>query len=377
MADASPPPQPFNLAAYVLAGGISADKPALEVWPAPDAVPDVWTYARLTAAVRGAATGLLSLGLEPGAKILLRLGNEPAFPIAFLGAIAAGLIPVPTSPQLTTSEVDKLCADLDPALVIAGPGIAQPTRPIRTISATTLASYATLPPAPYAMGDANRPAYIIFTSGTSGQPRAVVHAHRAVWARRMMWDGWYDLRATDRLLHAGAFNWTYTLGTGLMDPWAIGATALIPAPGTDAAALPHLLKAAKATIFAAAPGVYRQMLRHPLPPLPNLRHGLSAGEKLGPQVRQAWVRATGTQIHEAFGMSECSTFLSGAPTRPAPEGTLGYPQPGRQVALLGPDGPVQQGQPGIIGIHRTDPGLMLGYSISPPKPPPSFRATGS
>jgi acyl-coenzyme A synthetase/AMP-(fatty) acid ligase len=54
----------------------------------------------------------------------------------------------------------------------------------------------------------------------------------------MMWQGWYGLRADDRLMHAGAFNWTYTLGTGLMDPWAIGATALIPQAGVDPAQLP-------------------------------------------------------------------------------------------------------------------------------------------
>jgi acyl-coenzyme A synthetase/AMP-(fatty) acid ligase len=60
----------------------------------------------------------------------------------------------------------------------------------------------------------------------------VAHAHRAVWARRMMMHGWYGLTPEDRLLHAGAFNWTFTLGTGLLDPWAMGATALIPAPAS-------------------------------------------------------------------------------------------------------------------------------------------------
>ena len=85
-----------------------------------------------------------------------------------------------------------------------------------------------LPPADFDMGDPDRLAYIIYTSGTSGVPRGVCHAHRAIWARQMMMQGWYGLRPEDRLLHAGAFNWTYTLGTGLMDPWTMGATALIP-----------------------------------------------------------------------------------------------------------------------------------------------------
>ena len=130
------------------------------------------------------------------------------------------------------------------------------------------------------MADPNRLGYMVFTSGTSGTPRAVMHAHRAVWARRMMWSDWYGLTPDDRMLHAGAFNWTYTLGTGLMDPWAIGATALIPAEGIAPIQLPLLLKRFDATIFAAAPGVYRQFLKSPVLSMSRLRHGLSAGEKL-------------------------------------------------------------------------------------------------
>jgi acyl-coenzyme A synthetase/AMP-(fatty) acid ligase len=87
----------------------------------------------------------------------------------------------------------------------------------------------------------------------------VAHAHRAVWARRMMMQGWYGLTPEDRLLHAGAFNWTFTLGTGLLDPWAMGATALIPAPGVPVEALPLLMRRHDATILAAAPGVFRRL----------------------------------------------------------------------------------------------------------------------
>lgn len=177
------------------------------------------------------------------------------------------------------------------------------------------------------LGDPNRPAYIVFTSATSGQSRAVVHAHRAVWARRSMVAGWHGLQASDRLLHAGALNWTYTMGVGLMDPWLAGATALVPAEGLSPSQLPLLLKRHDATIFAAAPGVYRQILRTAIPDLPKLRHALSAGEKLSEALRRSWNEATGTALHEAFGLSECSTFLSGAPARPAPPDTLGYAQP--------------------------------------------------
>jgi len=189
-----------------------------------------------------------------------------------------------------------------------------------------------------------------------------MHAHRAVWARRLMWQGWYGLTPEDRLLHAGAFNWTYTLGTGLLDPWAIGATALIPGAGVTPAQLPLLLKRFDATIFAAAPGVYRQMLRAPLAPMPRLRHGLSAGETLPEGTRHAWTQATGTPIYEALGMSEVSTYVSAAPGRPAPAGTAGYAQPGRRIAVLGPDhSPVARGEAGVLAVGADDPGLFLGY----------------
>jgi len=122
-----------------------------------------------------------------------------------------------------------------------------------------------------------------------------------------------------------------------------------------------LMKAHDASIFAAAPGIYRQLLRTPLPPLARLRHGLSAGEKLPDATRAAWESATGTPVHEAFGMSECSTFVSGSPSRPAPPGTLGYPQHGRRVAVLDESGPVGFAEPGILSISNRDPGLMLGY----------------
>jgi len=83
-------------------------------------------------------------------------------------------------------------------------------------------------------------------------------------------------------------------------------------------------------------------------------------------VRAAWNAATGTKIYEALGMSECSTFISGSPARPAPEGSAGYPQPGRRVAVLDDAGqPVAPGTPGVLAVHESDPGLYLGYWRAP------------
>lgn len=354
-------PAPFNLAAYVLARADDRpDKIALQMLGSSGA--EGWSYAQLARAVLGIAGGLGALGLAPGAKILLRIDSSLDFPLAFLGAIAADLLPVATPAALTGPEVTRICQTISPALIIAAPGISLPEAPPCPVLTTAdLRQLADGPEGAFALGDPDRPAYLVYTSGTSGAPRAVVHAHRAIWARQMMREGWYGLRESDRLLHAGAMNWTFTLGTGLLDPWAMGATALVPVAGTPPAQLPLYLKRFDATLFAAAPGVYRQMLKaHPILDLPRLRHGLTAGDALSDPLRTAWGVATGKPLYEAFGLSECSTFLSASPA----SGELAMrAQPGRTIALIGPDGaPVPIGTAGVIGIHRSDPGLFLTYA---------------
>src|SRR5690606_4773332 len=251
-----------------------------------------WSYGRLAAAVQGVATGLAREGLRPGDRILLRLGNGVAFPLAFLGAVAGGFVPVPTAAGLTAGEVTRLCAQIRPALIVAGSGAALPeTPPCPVLGEAALRGFEGQPGRDWAMGDPDRLAYIIFTSGTSG-----------------------------------TLNWTYTLGGGLFDPWAGGATALIPAEGVAAEQLPLLARRFDVTVFAAVPGVYRRILAQGDGlALPRLRHGLSAGERLPPALRARWHAATGTDLHEAMGLSECSTFLSSSPARPAPEGATGYP----------------------------------------------------
>ncbi|OSQ45755.1 class I adenylate-forming enzyme family protein [Marivita geojedonensis] len=359
-----PCPQDFNLTAHVLAAADRLpDKIALAVVKPTGA--QRWSYDRLRSAILGTATGFLQSGLSPGDRLLMRVGNSVEFPVAYLAAIAVGIAPIPTSSQLTEPEVQVLIDMTAPAAILHDGQTACPDT-LRVIRTAQMSEWYGLPPAAYAFGDPERLAYIIFTSGTSGKPRAVCHAHRAIWARGMMMDGWYGLTEHDRLMHAGAFNWTYTLGTGLLDPWTRGATALIPAQGVDHAQIPLLLKRHEATIFAAAPGVYRNILKSGPLDLPKLRHGLSAGEKLPASIREAWHNATGSQMYEAFGMSECSTFISSCPgTTGLSANSLGWPQQGRRIAIVDETGPTPIGSEGIIAVHQADPGLMLGYLDQP------------
>jgi acyl-coenzyme A synthetase/AMP-(fatty) acid ligase len=362
-----PVPARFNMARYCL-----ADRPAerLGLIVAGEGEAERWSYGELRDAVLRVAHGLRAMGLRPGDRLLLRLGNEAACPLAFFGAIAAGIVALPTSAMLTEGEALFLLADSGARAMIVGEGLelARPPAGVSRIPAQTirdLARAGTL--LDFADTAADDPAFMVYTSGTTGRPKGVLHAQRSAWGRRPMYRGWEGLGPDDVVLHAGAFNWTYTLGVGLTDPWANGAVAAIHAGGRDPAVWPRLIERLGATIFATVPGLYRQILKHAGPTraqLASLRHGLSAGEALPPATLFAWRETVGTELYEAFGMSEISTWISQAPPEPARPGTPGRPQPGRRVAVLAPDGPVEElprGETGLLAVHRSDPGLMLGY----------------
>ena len=203
-----PCPRPFNMAGHTFSAADRApERVALEVLSAPGAVSAHWTHATLAEAVRRTAGGLAARGLGKGDRVLLRIGASVEFPILFFAANALGAIPVPTSALLTEPEVRANLDDLAPRLICVGVGVAAPTGASAPIlDPDDLAALTAFDPAPFAATDPDDPAYIVYASGTSGRPKGVIHAQRAAWARRMMWDGWYGLTPDDRVLHAGAFN---------------------------------------------------------------------------------------------------------------------------------------------------------------------------
>ena len=338
------------------------DKIALIVVTGDPSGAERWTYAQVERAVRCFGAGLLQRGLAPGDRVLLRLPNTADYPLAFFGAMAAGLVPVPVSTQLTDGELAFLAGDCGAAAVVGA------TLPVPGLPSHDAAHLAQAQPlADYADTAAEDPAYMIYTSGTGSRPKGVVHAHRVVLGRAPMRREWQAIGPDDVMLHAGAFNWSYTLGVGLLDPWAVGATAVIYAGPRDATIWPELIRATGATLFAAVPSLYRQMLKHcalDAADFAAVRHCLAAGEAMVPAVHDGWLAATGREVYEALGMSECSTFVSSGPTVPVRPGSAGKPQRGRRVAVLPVDGgtdPLAAGQTGLLALHRSEPGLMLGY----------------
>lgn len=366
------PPSRFNMARYCIGRSAAAvpDKTALVVVSDPEGVPERWTYREIDGAVRRIGSGLRSLSLGPGDRIMIRMENTSDYALVFFGAIAVGLVPLPSSPQLTADEARFLLEDSGAAALVVSEDLLIDHLPkgIKSLDSEAVTRLnRESSPLGYADTPADAPAFLTYTSGTSGSPKGVLHAQRSAWGRRPMYQGWYGIRPDDVVLHAGAFNWTYTLGVGLTDPWANGATAVLYNGPRDVAVWPMLLEHHRATLFATVPSLYRQILKYCQLgdyDLSSLRHGLTAGEALPPRLCDAWSTVTGKPLYEALGMSECSTYISSSPTVPVKRGSPGRPQPGRCIAILpieAGDSQLPAGETGLLAVHRSDPGLMLGY----------------
>lgn len=377
----SPPPLHFNMARYCLAHSAEKypEKTALTVIADGTSLSQQqsWSYCDVEALVLDYAALFRRKGLEPGSFVLLRLGNEPVFAFLFFAAIAAGLVPVPISAQFKQQDIARIIKDVDPDAVIISDQFEQEISALTesgnftVLSLTQLEQQLSHNPAQreYHNSLAHDPAYLIYTSGTSAQPKGVLHAQRSAWGRRPMYRDWYDICASDIVLHAGAFNWTYTLGVGLTDPWANGASSIIFIGEKTPQIWPRLIAHYSVTLFAAVPSLYRQILKYTPPEelvMPSLRHGLCAGEALPTEVADTWYGATQTRLYQALGMSELSTYISFSPHIPLKPKASGKAQTGRQVDILPQnpddgDAPLPPHQTGLLAVHRSDPGLMLGY----------------
>ena len=363
------PPDRFNLARYCLSQSARErpDKIALTI-------ADGVGYHRLSFAeiediVLRLASAFRLFGFEPGARILIRMGNSFDYAAVFFAANAAGLVPIPASSMLSIEEVSFVLSDSQ-AVAIVHDGIldlCELPADCRLITPDDIAVFKSGQRDHYADTRATTPAYMVYTSGTSGRPKGVLHAQRAVWGRRPMYQGWYGLTSDDIILHTGAFNWTYTLGTALFDPWANGASSIVYTGPRDRSVWIKLISDLNPTIMASVPALYRQMLSDGgLSPdtIGTLRHGLTAGEAIFPGLQREWHETTGMELYEALGMSEISTYISSSPSVPIKPGSPGKPQPGRSVCILpvsGGEEPLEAGETGLIAVHRSDPGMMLGY----------------
>lgn len=349
------------------------------------------TFAELAKRTDRFAQLLRNLEVAAGDRVLVRLPNSLDYPTAFLGAMKRGAIAVPTSTLLTPEEVAYLARDSGATVLVtdkvawtnlqshlhdvpnlkhillSGPGEITPDASLNVLdldSALSAIDFCL----PAQLTNAEDPAYLVYTSGTTGYPKGVLHAHRALIGREPASQYWFNFASDtqDRIMHSGKFNWTYVLGTGLMDPLYLGKTVIVHEGKNDANTWIKLIAKHSATIFVGVPTIYRQIIQKTQSgqnDVPTLRHCMSAGEHLSDEVLQLWRDRFGRDIYEAVGMSEFSYYLSQSKFRPIRPGSAGFPQPGHAIQLLNPETrePVGQGEEGMICVPDTDPGLFLNY----------------
>jgi acetyl-CoA synthetase len=340
---------------------------------------------------------LRNLNVKAGDRVLIRLPNSLEYPIAFLGAMKMGAIAVPTSTLLTAEEVAYLAKDSGATVLVSDETAWQnmEEKIVENLSDTPNLSHILLSQTPFVAshgclnvmslekslnqilasepaykGKADDPAYLVYTSGTTGYPKGVLHAHRALLGRQPAAQYWFNYaegeNATDRIMHSGKFNWTYVLGSGLMDPLYLGKTVIVHEGKNDAQVWLDLIQKHQATIFIGVPTIYRQILQKTTAiaaEIPSLRHYMSAGEHLSDEVLSQWHGRFGVDIYEAVGMSEFSYYLSQSQFRPIRPGSAGFPQPGHNIKLLNPETleEVEIGEEGMISVPDADPGLFLSY----------------
>lgn len=348
------------------------------------------TFGELAALTSQFAQLLRQLQVEAGDRVLIRLPNSLDYPTAFLGAMKRGAIAVPTSTLLTAEEVVYLAKDSGASVLVTdkaawkslasqltglpnlryvllcGEGELLAADGLQVIDMASALKSITAWDAPH-LTKADDPAYLVYTSGTTGYPKGVLHAHRALIGRQPATEYWFDFSPSgDRIMHSGKFNWTYVLGSALMDPLYLGKTVIVHEGKNDANTWPRLIAKHKATIFIGVPTIYRQILQKTTlkqQDLPSLRYCMSAGEHLSDEVLEQWRERFGINIYEAVGMSEFSYYLCETKSRPIRPGSAGFPQPGHDIQLLDPETlkPVAVGEEGVIAVPETDPGLFLYY----------------
>ncbi|MGB2832047.1 MAG: acyl-CoA synthetase [Methylotenera sp.] len=353
------------------------------------------TFTELARKTDQFAQLLRNLKVKVGDRVLIRLPNSLDYPIAFLGAMKMGAIAVPTSTLLTAEEVVYLAKDSGATVLVSDakawaametqlvdslrdmPNLAhillsqttetQPHGFLNVLSLKNSLSVTNRCDATYKT-KADDPAYLVYTSGTTGYPKGVLHAHRALLGRQPAAQYWFNYSAdsNDRIMHSGKFNWTYVLGSGLMDPLYLGKTVIVHEGKNDAQTWLNLIQKHQATIFIGVPTIYRQILQKTIATqaeIPSLRHYMSAGEHLSDEVLSQWRERFGVDIYEAVGMSEFSYYLSQSQFRPIRPGSAGFPQPGHPIKLLNPDTleEVAMGEEGMISVPLDDPGVFLRY----------------
>ncbi|WP_309893192.1 AMP-binding protein [Archangium sp.] len=381
-------PESFNFATDVIDRWAAErpEAPALQ-WSDEAGHAQVFNWRELKQRSVHAARFLTGLGLHKGQRVFVMMPRVPEWWFLVLGCIRAGIVFMPGTPMLTAKDIryrlvaseahgviaDASCLDKFEGLVGTGQ--------VRTWVAVGQAPSPWVRYEPDGVGTgshgvdfertrAEDPLLIYFTSGTTGMPKMVQHTQASYGlGHQITGRYWLDLTPEDRHLTLSDTGWAKCAWGKLFGPWSQGACNVVYdfRGRFDPARILRVLEQQKVTTFCAPPTAWRAMVLEDLSKydLSSVRHALSAGEPLNPEVIDTWKQATGLHIREGYGQTESVVLVGMFPALEPRVGSMGKPSPGFDVAVIDGEGKVvPDGQEGDIAV-RVKPekpvGLFDGY----------------
>ena len=371
-----------------------------------------FSFADLSASSDRAARFLAAQGVAKGDRVFVMLPRIPDWYDVVLGCIKLGAVPMPATTLLTardiayrvnsaeasvvvvdaegTTKVNQVAADcpsLRTRVVLAGGGYGG--IPDETSDqaggwlswADGLAAAGDGPPAaePTSSDD---PMLLYFTSGTVAYPKMVLHTQASVGiGHQITARFWQDLKPTDLHWTVSDFGWAKAAWGKLFGQWALGAaTFLWDVRGKpDFDLMLRLLGEHGVTTFCAPPTVYRALVLLDLASYDwsRLRHCISAGEPLNPEVIKVWQQATGLTIYDGYGQTETVNLLANFRCLEVRPGSMGKPTPGFDVVVIDDQdrvlGPGQEGHVAVRVRPERPVGMFTGYWRDPAATAAAFR----
>jgi acetyl-CoA synthetase/medium-chain acyl-CoA synthetase len=346
-----------------------------------------FTFAELAVSSAHWANLLRDVGVEPGDRIMVVVGKKPEWHGLLLGALRLGAITVPCPDLLRAKDLAFRTRDSGARVLIADRtaeaeveamviGLDYPPLVIYLDEALAhLHEYE--PRALFADTHFDEPAFILYTSGTTKDPKGVVHTHGYTFAKRMQAEHWLDARPGDLVWCTAGTGWAKSIWNVLLGPWSCGAEIVLHDAPFDPRERFDLVDRLGVTVLCQAPTEYRLMAKlddlhqHDLS---RLRHAVAAGEPLNPEVIKIFRDTFGVTIYDGYGQTENTLLVAngvGAHVRP---GSMGLPTPGHEVEVIDDDGnAASPGVEGDIALKGHPPTLFAGYWHQPEETAAAFR----
>lgn len=300
-----------------------------------------WHFGELIAKSAGLSGAFAARGVERGDVVMTMVGNRIEWVLSLLACWRMGAVALPCNTMLRRHDLEHRVATAAPKLCVGEETLLEEMPggvPLMTMAEVAAVMDEDRPqetPAPVEEMGPEDPALIVFTSGTTGEPRGVVHAYRYLLGQRAQAEHWFGSRQGDLAWCTTATGWSKSARNVFLAPWVTGAAAVIHDGRFDPAERLDFAEALGVNVLCQAPTEYRMLAkRTALRPLPALRRMVSAGEPLDPETIATFRAATGLEPADGYGQTETghvTANLVGEPVRP---GSMGKPLPGIETRIV-------------------------------------------